>query len=225
MGETAVAAVIAWSNTMPCLIYALAFWSGSKYIAQGEMTVAEVTTTAVTVIIGEFAIARIAPSVQSLASGLAVVGTVMQSLARESPVDPLSTDGLTPEVTIGEVVFDNVGLVYPSRDHVRVLDNLTFTCPAMKTTAIVGASGCGKSSIVGLLERFYEPTKGQVRKYIAQAASSLHQLNRRNRAGRSRCAVVECSMVAATNFRCFARPHSLQRINCREYSEWLPRRL
>lgn len=51
---------------------------------------------------------------------------------------------------------------YPRRlDHL-VLDDISFWCLAMKTTAIVGASGSGKSSVINLLQRFYEPIKGEI---------------------------------------------------------------
>ncbi|KAB8222524.1 P-loop containing nucleoside triphosphate hydrolase protein [Aspergillus novoparasiticus] len=58
--------------------------------------------------------------------------------------------------------FRDVQPVYPSRREVTVLHQLNLVVPASKTTALVGASGCGKSSIIGLLERFYSPTGGEI---------------------------------------------------------------
>ncbi|OWP07535.1 ABC transporter [Marssonina coronariae] len=55
-----------------------------------------------------------------------------------------------------DIVFENVNFTYPLRPDVRVLDNLSLRIPAGKMTAIVGASGSGKSTIVGLVERWYE---------------------------------------------------------------------
>lgn len=49
---------------------------------------------------------------------------------------------------------------YPSRPNVRVLRGLNFTVEPGKTLAIVGESGCGKSTVVSLLERFYDPSSG-----------------------------------------------------------------
>lgn len=67
-----------------------------------------------------------------------------------------STDGLKdPQIAHGDIAFESVTFAYPSRPHVRVLDNLSVRFPAGKLTAIVGASGSGKSTIVGLLERWY----------------------------------------------------------------------
>mmetsp|Transcript_27336 Transcript_27336/g.41361 ORF Transcript_27336/g.41361 Transcript_27336/m.41361 type:complete len:854 (-) Transcript_27336:1618-4179(-) len=52
--------------------------------------------------------------------------------------------------------------VYPSRPDHMVLENLNLTIPAGSNTALVGTSGCGKSTIVNLLQRFYDPTSGGV---------------------------------------------------------------
>lgn len=52
--------------------------------------------------------------------------------------------------------FENVHFTYPSRPHGEVLKGLNLSVPSGKVTALVGSSGCGKSTIVGLLERWYE---------------------------------------------------------------------
>jgi len=68
-----------------------------------------------------------------------------------------STNGLKdPQIAHGDITFESVTFAYPSRPHVRILDNLSVSFPAGKLTAIVGPSGCGKSTIVGLLERWYD---------------------------------------------------------------------
>jgi ATP-binding cassette subfamily B (MDR/TAP) protein 1 len=160
--ENTVAVMIAWMNAMPCLLYALSFWAGSKYLVKDEVSVEGVTATTLAVTIGSFAIIRIAPSIQALTSGVAIAGAVLKSIARQSPQDPLAYHGEKPGQVEGTIRFENVNLVYPSRDDVKVLNNLTLTCAAMKKTAFVGPSGGGKSSILGLIERFYEPTGGLI---------------------------------------------------------------
>jgi len=61
----------------------------------------------------------------------------------------------------GEVVFDHVGFAHEGRD--QGLEDVSFTAPAGKTTAVVGPSGAGKSTILKLLFRFYDPASGAVR--------------------------------------------------------------
>ena len=61
----------------------------------------------------------------------------------------------------GELVFDRVGLNYPGHD-AQALDDISFTARPGSVTAIVGRSGSGKTSLVRLVPRFYEPTSGQI---------------------------------------------------------------
>ncbi|MFC5991601.1 ABC transporter ATP-binding protein [Limoniibacter endophyticus] len=60
----------------------------------------------------------------------------------------------------GEVAFDKINFGYTPEN--PVLRNLSFTAPAGKTTAIVGASGAGKSTVIALLERFYDLDSGRI---------------------------------------------------------------
>ena len=161
-GQLVISAMTAWSNAMPYLVYAVAFWAGSLYLMRGETSVARVTTTALTAAIGGFAIIQIAPSIRALVSTISSTGTVLNEIGRKSTQDPLELNGEQLTSAIGDIELRGVSLVYPSRRDVLVLDDISFKCPAMKTTAIVGPSGSGKSSITGLIERFYEPIDGQI---------------------------------------------------------------
>ena len=62
----------------------------------------------------------------------------------------------------GSVEFRNVSFNYPSRPDVTVLNGMDLTVNPGQTVALVGSSGCGKSTTVSLLERFYDPRDGQV---------------------------------------------------------------
>ena len=59
---------------------------------------------------------------------------------------------------------------YPTRPFIKVLNGMNLSVEAGKTIALVGASGCGKSTCIQLLERFYDPTSGKV-------VSKLHVLS------------------------------------------------
>lgn len=70
-------------------------------------------------------------------------------------------DTLSPKCA-GNILFENVRFHYPSRPDACVLRSLTFDISAGKSIALVGRSGCGKSTIVQLLERFYEYAEGEI---------------------------------------------------------------
>lgn len=62
----------------------------------------------------------------------------------------------------GAIAFDNVHFAYPSRPDVPVLKGLTLAIPVNATVAFVGSSGAGKSTVLALLERFYDATSGTI---------------------------------------------------------------
>eukprot|EP00411_Alexandrium_monilatum_P020137 CAMPEP_0175252614 /NCGR_PEP_ID=MMETSP0093-20121207/36262_1 /TAXON_ID=311494 /ORGANISM="Alexandrium monilatum, Strain CCMP3105" /LENGTH=462 /DNA_ID=CAMNT_0016546901 /DNA_START=33 /DNA_END=1418 /DNA_ORIENTATION=- len=70
--------------------------------------------------------------------------------------------GEQPEPLQMSVRFDAVEFSYPSRPQVQVLQGLTFTVPANSMAAFVGASGAGKSTVLALLQRFYEVGGGRI---------------------------------------------------------------
>lgn len=64
----------------------------------------------------------------------------------------------------GLIELKYVDFSYPSRPEVRILNNFSLTVPAGKTIALVGSSGSGKSTVVSLIERFYDPASGEKKK-------------------------------------------------------------
>jgi ATP-binding cassette, subfamily B, bacterial len=90
------------------------------------------------------------------------------------PVDPI---GLPDPV--GRIEFDDVSFAYPVSDGSLVLDHISFTIEPGETIAIVGSTGCGKSTIARLLPRFYDVDGGEVRVDGHDVRNlSLHDLRR-----------------------------------------------
>ena len=73
-----------------------------------------------------------------------------------------SRTGRTLPVVDGHIQFRNVDFSYPSRPDVVILDRFSLNFPAGKIVALVGGSGSGKSTVVSLIERFYEPLSGSI---------------------------------------------------------------
>ncbi|KAI4467316.1 atp-binding cassette sub-family b [Holotrichia oblita] len=79
------------------------------------------------------------------------------------PVVPLRGGTIIPYHSLkGEIEFKNVNFAYPSRPEHIVLKNFNLKVPPGKTIAIVGASGNGKSTVVALIERFYDVNDGVI---------------------------------------------------------------
>ena len=152
-------------GAMFCIIYlnyGLSFWQGSRYLVAGEITLSQVLTIMLSIMIGAFALGNVAPNAQAFTTAVAAAGKIYNTIDRVSPLDPMSEAGEKLEHVEGTVELKNIKMIYPSRAEVVVMEDVNLVVPAGKTTALVGASGSGKSTIVGLVERFYDPVGGHV---------------------------------------------------------------
>ncbi|KAH9949128.1 P-loop containing nucleoside triphosphate hydrolase protein [Amylocystis lapponica] len=111
---------------------------------------------------GSFALSQVAPMLHAVTDARSAAAKLYATIDRIPAIDSESKDGLKPDRVEGEITLEGVSFTYPSRPDVPILRDLSITFPAGKTAAMVGASGSGKSTIVALLERFYDPTAGRV---------------------------------------------------------------
>ncbi|KAK6222367.1 hypothetical protein LQW54_001067 [Pestalotiopsis sp. IQ-011] len=144
------------------LNYGLSFWMGSKYLIDGTIPLSKVLTIMMAVMIGAFNLGNVAPNIQAFGTAIAAAAKIFNTIDRQSPLDPTNDSGEKPEHVDGTIRLENVKHIYPSRPDVTVMRDVSLEIPAGKTTALVGASGSGKSTIVGLVERFYDPVGGKV---------------------------------------------------------------
>ncbi|KAI2642590.1 ABC transporter [Xylaria nigripes] len=142
--------------------YGLSFWMGSSYLVNGIIPLSSVLTIMLSIVIGAYNLGNIAPNLQAFGTAIAAAAKIFNTIDRVSPLDPTVEDGLKLDKVEGSIRLQNVKHIYPSRPEVVVMKDVTLEIPAGKTTALVGASGSGKSTIVGLVERFYDPVAGQV---------------------------------------------------------------
>ncbi|KAI1909044.1 multidrug-resistance transporter mdr5 [Ophidiomyces ophidiicola] len=141
--------------------YSLAFWYGVKLITKGQIgSGGEILTVLFSVALGTSSLTMISPTIGDFTKAGAAANDVLKMIARVPAIDSMSQEGLKPEQVNGELELSGVSFSYPARPTIQVLNNVALKIPARKVTALVGASGSGKSTIVGLLERWYDPAEG-----------------------------------------------------------------
>lgn len=142
--------------------YALAFFYGGILVSQGLADVGIVINVFLSILIGSFSIAMLAPEATAISKGKAAAAKLYDTIDRQSAIDSSSTAGLKPSSVKGHISFENVKFHYPSLTNVPILKGFSAEFPAGASVALVGASGSGKSTIVSLVERFYDPISGRV---------------------------------------------------------------
>ena len=88
-------------------------------------------------------------------------GRVDEVLTSETLIHDPGNPSHIPEEGKGKVVFDHVSFRYPGAEE-DVLHDISFTAEPGKTTAFIGSTGCGKSTLVNLIPRFYDVTDGKI---------------------------------------------------------------
>ncbi len=106
------------------------------------------------------AVMRMTMIFQTASRGIASKKRVMEIIN----CDPAIKSGTYNKETAvkGKVEFKNVSFAYPGMDNENVIENFNFVINPGETIGILGATGCGKSSLVNLIPRFYDVTKGEV---------------------------------------------------------------
>ena len=143
--------------------YGLAFSFGTTLLLNGEINVGIIVNVFLSIMIGSFSLVMVAPEMQAIANARGAAAKLFTTIDRTPPIDSGDPSGLKPEKVTGEITLHNVKFNYPARPDVPILKDLSISFAAGKTSALVGASGSGKSTIVSLVERFYDPLEGQVR--------------------------------------------------------------
>uniref|UniRef100_A0ABM5GNJ0 ATP-dependent translocase ABCB1 isoform X1 n=1 Tax=Pogona vitticeps TaxID=103695 RepID=A0ABM5GNJ0_9SAUR len=142
--------------------YALAFWYGTTLILDEHYSIGGVLTVFFAVLIGAFGIGQVTPNLESFAVARGAAYAIFNIIDNEPHIDSFSEAGYKPDKVQGNLDFQNVFFQYPSRPDVQVLKGLNLKVNSGRTVALVGSSGCGKSTTVQLIQRFYDPVEGMV---------------------------------------------------------------
>jgi len=105
------------------------------------------------------ALGQAAPNIAAIAKGQAAIANIINVIEANSSSSGVLMSGLKLPRLAGEIEFRNVCFAYPSQREL-LFEGLSFSIPAEKSFAIVGMSGSGKSTIISMLLRFYDPCAG-----------------------------------------------------------------
>ncbi|KAK7204887.1 P-loop containing nucleoside triphosphate hydrolase protein [Myxozyma melibiosi] len=141
---------------------AVAFYFGPPILRRGDLSILALVTILASMIQGMFAICSITPHVRAVASASSAINKIYTTIDRQSAIDSTAETGRKLDKVDGTIELRDIKFIYPSRPDVTVMDNFNLTVKAGTTVALVGASGSGKSTIVGLVERFYKPVRGDI---------------------------------------------------------------
>ncbi|KAK8475517.1 hypothetical protein V6N13_015596 [Hibiscus sabdariffa] len=142
--------------------YGLAVWFGAKLIANHGYNGGQVINVILAIMTGGMSLGQTTPSVNAFASGQAAAYKMFETIKRKPTIDPYDTSGITLEDIQGEIELKDVYFRYPARPDVQIFTGFSLHVPSGTTAALVGQSGSGKSTVISLLERFYDPESGEV---------------------------------------------------------------
>ncbi|AOS83232.1 ABC transporter [Chlorobaculum limnaeum] len=140
-------------------------WAGGIGVMKGTISIGDIAQFVVYVTMLSWPIISIGWVTNIIQKAAAAQGRLDEIFDTKPEIVEPSDAGLTADTKKplkGELRFDNVGFTYPSQPDRPVLRNISFTVEPGAKLAIVGATGSGKSTLVNLIPRLYDPTSGRI---------------------------------------------------------------
>ncbi|KAJ1263912.1 hypothetical protein BS78_09G222500 [Paspalum vaginatum] len=153
---------LGFSSMMLHVSSALCYYVGARFVSQGKSTFSDVFKAYFTLFMAMIGVSQTNAMASDSAKANDSATSIFSILDRKSLIDSSSEEGSTLENFKGDIEFKHVGFKYPSRPDVQIFTDFTLSIPSGKTVALVGQSGSGKSTVISLLERFYEPDTGAI---------------------------------------------------------------
>ncbi|KAF0933166.1 hypothetical protein E2562_014155 [Oryza meyeriana var. granulata] len=142
--------------------YGLAVWYGAKLIIEKGYTGGYIINVLMAIMSGAMALGQSSPCLNAFASGQIAAYKMFATIRRKPEIDASDRSGLVLENFVGDVEFKDVHFSYPARPEQLIFSGFSISIPSGMTMALVGESGSGKSTVISLVERFYDPQLGEI---------------------------------------------------------------
>ena len=163
-------------------VYGLGLWYGSVLLRDGKdrwpglpYTGGDVVAIFYALITATMGVSQAAPHFAAIVTARCAARPLYDVIDRVSKIDALDRlRGKKLASVTGDITLERVTFTYPSRLETQVLKDLSLSFASGQTIALVGASGCGKSTIMQLIERFYDPDQERVKPTGLAAVAEDH---------------------------------------------------
>ncbi|CAD5212695.1 unnamed protein product [Bursaphelenchus okinawaensis] len=141
----------------------VAFWAGTKMVMDGVLEAGIVFGSFWAIMMGFLRMGGALTQVNVVVGCRMAMAELLQMIDQEPELDCCSDDGQKLKKVEGLIEFENVEFRYPARPDKKILHGVSYSANPGQTIALVGHSGCGKSTMIGLLMRYYTQEGGSVR--------------------------------------------------------------
>ncbi|KAK9122448.1 hypothetical protein Syun_020065 [Stephania yunnanensis] len=148
-------------QTVACTSWALIIWIGAIAVDAKRSSPGQTIAAVMSILFGAISLTYAAPDMQIFNQAKAAGYEIFQVIKRK-PVISYETKGTILRKISGSIDIKDVYFAYPSREDKLVLQGFSLSIPAGMVVALVGSSGCGKSTVISLVERFYDPSRGDI---------------------------------------------------------------
>lgn len=143
--------------------YGLGFWYGTTLILGGsDYSIGDVLVIFFSVSYSSYCIGQASPHFEAFSVARGAAYNIFKIIDQKPSINSFAEDGHKLDKVQGTAEFKNVWFSYPSRPDVQVLKGFDLKIQSGQTVALVGSSGCGKSTTVQLLQRLYDPQEGTI---------------------------------------------------------------
>jgi ATP-binding cassette subfamily B (MDR/TAP) protein 1 len=143
-------------------IFSLAFWFAGEEVSSGRSSFVDVLKAFFSIFLAAFSFSQAQMHFPDVAKGQAASRRVFAIIDRKPKIDASDPGGLLPPSCDGKLQLKNITFAYPARPSSIIFNSFSLVVASGTTVGLVGESGSGKSTVVQLIERFYDPQQGAV---------------------------------------------------------------